>query len=43
MTLTLTLTLTLTPTCGEKLTQKTKFACPRSVLSILPEPTLHTW
>ena len=28
--------------CGEKLTQKTKLACPRSVLSILPEPTLHT-
>ena len=28
--------------CGLKLTQKTKFACPRSVLSILPEATLHT-
>lgn len=28
--------------CGLKLTQKTKLACPRSVLSIFPEATLQT-
>ena len=27
--------------CGENATQKTKFACPRIVLSILPSETFH--